>query len=474
MLNFFQWALTQNSDRPWVILGKGPSFQKRDSYDLKPYRLLSLNHVVREIEVEVAHLIDIEVVESCGQALLDNARVVVMPWFPHVRNRVGEMPLTHWVEKMPVLASLQQSGRLLWYDLSTSRTRVGEDPMVCAHWFSAEAAIHMLALAGFRTIRSLGVDGGSDYAHTFEDLSGTTRLSNGHASYDLQFEKIANVVFKNGVDFAPLGAQTPIRVFVGSQREQMLAVKVLEYSIRRRSSMPVDVVPLHTCSIEFPKPRDPRNHPRTPFSFQRFAIPLLCEFKGQAIYLDSDMLVFSDIRKLWMHPMGGADIQATPSSSTSRRPQFSVMLMNCSQLDWKPQQLIERLDSGEMNYERMVLDMEVASSVRADIDPIWNSLEHFQKGRTALLHYTDMNRQPWLHRYNRNGHLWVGELIEAVESGFIAEDLVREHVARKWVRPSLLMQVSERRARLGTKHLAALCMDRGFVPPHRRVAEKAS
>ena len=82
------------------------------------------------------------------------------------------------------------------------------------------------------------------------------------------------------------GVETPVRVYVGSQEAQMLPVKVLEYSIRKHTELPVEIFPLHHASIEVPMPRDPRNRPRTPFSFQRFYIPQLAGFRGRAIYLD--------------------------------------------------------------------------------------------------------------------------------------------------------------------------------------------
>src|SRR5689334_22832572 len=131
------------------------------------------------------------------------------------------------------------------------------------------------------------------------------------------------------------GAGTPIRVYVGSQEAQMLAVKVLEFSIRRQASLPVEVFPLHHTQIEFPLPKDVRNRPRTPFSFQRFYIPALAGFQGRAIYLDSDMQVFRDIRELWTLPFEGADLLAVREPGESgRRPQFSVMLLDCDALAW--------------------------------------------------------------------------------------------------------------------------------------------
>ena len=71
MKSFFEWFETTKQDRkrPWLILGKGPSFAKRDQFDLKNFQLLSLNHAVREQPVAVAHMIDYDVVEACGESI---------------------------------------------------------------------------------------------------------------------------------------------------------------------------------------------------------------------------------------------------------------------------------------------------------------------------------------------------------------------------------------------------------------------
>src|SRR4029450_4845875 len=80
-------------------------------------------------------------------------------------------------------------------------------------------------------------------------------------------------------------------------------------------------------------------------------------------------------------------------------------------------------------------------STRACIGPAWNSLERYEEGTTALLHYTDMPTQPWVCAGHPLGHLWVRDLLEAVEEGFIAREEVEEHVKRGWARPTLLAQV---------------------------------
>jgi hypothetical protein len=263
---------------------------------------------------------------------------------------------------------------------------------------------------------------------------------------------------------------SPIRVYVGSQDAQMLAVRVLEFSIRAHTSEDVVVFPLHQAKVDFPMPRDARNRPRTPFSFQRFYIPALQDHRGRAIYLDSDMQVFRDIKEVWTLPFDGADLLAArePGEST-RRPQFSVMLLNCDELKWNLADIVAALDRGELSYETLMYDMAVARSVRAAIDPSWNSLERYVPGETGLLHYTDMPTQPWVSLDNPNGAVWVRDLIAAVDAGFISRSYVEEHVRLGFVRPSLLYQLDHRVDRADRLPEDARALDAQFVPPYKQM-----
>lgn len=471
MQDFFDWfARSIRPEDPWLIFGKGPSFALRDRFDLEGFRTLSLNHSMREQPVLVAHAIDLDVVEACADVVGLNARCLVVPWVPHVRNRPGRSSLPELLSKVPVLAELSAQDRLLWYNLSTTKVRNGNSPVVRATYFSAEAAVSLLAQAGAQRVRSLGIDGGVTYSGEFNDLKGKTLLNNGHPNFDLQFKGIARTIMTTGVDYAPLHEESPIRVYVGSQEAQMLAVKVLEYSIRKYTSATVEVFPLHDAGIEVPMPKDEANRPRTPFSFQRFFIPALAGYQGRAIYLDSDMQVFEDIRGLWTLPFDGADLLAAREpGETGRRPQFSVMLLNCDELKWDVVEIVNALDRGDLTYETLMYDMAVADDIRAAIDPRWNSLERYEEGKTALLHYTDMHKQPWISRENPLGYLWVRDLIEAVDAGFITREYVQEHVEQEYVRPSLLYQVDNRMEESLILPKAARALDRDFVPPYRKM-----
>ena len=474
MLSFHAWAEKNKlaeENRPWLILGKGPSFSKRGQYDLSQFRLLSINHVVREQKVDVAHVIDLDVVLNCPQDFLDNAEILVMPWVPHINNWIGKKNLGQLVEEIPVLKEMDRQARLLFYNLSTAKTIKDENsPVIYVKYFSTVAALGLLASIGIKRVRSLGIDGGTNYSTQFDDLSDTTRLNNKWSSFDKQFKEFARIIVDTNIDFAPLDIESPVRVYVATMEDQMLSVKVLEYSIKKNTSMSVEVYPMHLSDIPIPIPKEVKNRSRTPFSFQRFLIPELADFTGRAIYMDSDMQVFKDIKDLWCRSFDKAPLLAVMEPEESgRKPQFSVMLLDCSALKWNVSEIIRELDDDKLTYESLMYEMSIVNKVDRSIHPEWNSLEKFEPGKTALLHYTDMTTQPWIYSANPLGYIWVQDLIEAVETGFIDYAYVKEQVDKGAVRPSLLYQLDHKLADSLLLPKKAKQLDKGFSPPYKQL-----
>jgi hypothetical protein len=241
-------------------------------------------------------------------------------------------------------------------------------------------------------------------------------------------------------------SMSPIKIYVGTQIEQSLAVEVLTYSIRRHTQQPIQVMPLYqavqAAGIDIPTPANPKLRSKTPFTFQRFAIPALCHYKGRAIYLDSDMLVLKDIQGLWSQPFVTADLLSVPEPPGSgRSPQYSVMLLNCAQLTWDIDQLIKALEQGQWTYAQFVLEMAAATHKSATLPAGWNDLERYDPCQTALIHYTDMPHQPWLCVSNPLADLWCEALLGAITAGVITREAVQTSVEKGWVRPSLLHQI---------------------------------
>lgn len=228
-----------------------------------------------------------------------------------------------------------------------------------------------------------------------------------------------------------------IRVFVGTDESQMVAAGVLEHTLRKSTRRPLEVTPL--CGLPVPMPQDPRNRPRTPFSFARFLIPSLCGYQGRAIYLDADMIVFRDIAQLFDLPFGGARVlctrqERTPPGFKAGR-QMSVLLLDCSRLDWKAEEVVAGLDRGAYSYEQLMGDLCIVppGEIAETIPPEWNCLEHFEQGSTALLHYTELPRQPWRNGQNPLRWLWIQCFDEALKAGFLRPEEVEQAIARGYM-----------------------------------------
>lgn len=408
MRHFFDWfAQHHRPEEPWLILGKGPSFASRDRYDLGGYRLLSLNHAVREQPVLVAHAIDLNVVAACEDVLESNAGFLVMPWYPHVDNRPGSLSLDQARADLPVLDRLAKAGRLLWYDLSTSRVRHGPGPVVRASYFSAEAGLSLLALAGVRRVRTLGVDGGSDYSNCFDDLKDKTLLANGRTSFDLQFEGFARTILETGVDVATLTAPAPIRVCVAHTEAETLPAAVLQHSIRRHASL----------SVAFVAPSS---------------------LDGPAIVVSPRNHCVADVRPLWLGGVGDREI-AIPTQPAHRGDPVGLALVGAGAGAELPRVAnLLREGSDPTRFADRLGEL-----VTARLHPDWNPGTLGQR-RPRFVRYPGDGSEPWLSRFSPDGHLWVCTLLDALDRGFISSELVSDEVRRGHVRPSLAYQVEQR------------------------------
>jgi hypothetical protein len=443
--SFFDWFQDHASpDERWLMLGKGPSFALRGRLDLTGYRTLSLNHVAREQPVQVAHVIDLDVIEACGEALERNAGVVVMPWYPHVGNEVGNRTLEEHAREVPVLKRLEATGRLLWYDLSTSPIRYGSVPVVEATYFSAEAALNLLALAGVRCVRTLGVDGGSAYSVAFDDLRGSTLLSNGRTSFDLQFAGFARTILRTGVDFAPLDLPGPARVYVAHGPGEALPLAVLHHSIRRRASLTVEFVPL----------------PDGAGSGTR---------QGQGLLLTPRAQVLADLRHLWRVPVGDNEIVVPLESKSTGGLGLALAGAGLASAIPLLASMIRR--RAPLASLAEIAGAAVRRTLPADWSPGWRGEPDDE---ALVLYYPPGGSEPWVSRAHPLGHIWVRDLIDAVARGLVPIHLVAEEIRRGHARPSLLYQVEHgfeeplllpRRVRL---------LDRYFHPATGGLAERAA
>jgi len=225
-------------------------------------------------------------------------------------------------------------------------------------------------------------------------------------------------------------------VVIGAAREGKLPSLVLERTILKHAKGPVRIV--HTWDKSFPEPKKPENRSRTGFSFVRFAVPSLVGYVGVAAYLESDQIVFRDVAELFAIPRNGATILRPKN-------QASVLVIDCDHVRWGLDLILDGLDKGEYTYHDLLenLCVEAKFKIERSIPSAWNSLEEWDAKKTALLHYTNMVKQPWRKWGHGLGWLWIRELADAVKTGRIPVEIVREEVAAKHVVPEVLAAVEK-------------------------------
>jgi glycosyltransferase involved in cell wall biosynthesis len=252
-----------------------------------------------------------------------------------------------------------------------------------------------------------------------------------------------------------MSSEDTIRVYVGTDRSQLLAVPVLEHSIKRHTTAKVEVIPM--LDLPVPVPKDPRNGQRTGFSFSRFCIPMLAGYQGKAIYMDADMLVFRDISELWNIPFDGAKVVIQQEvkyedvttrkvgAPKQRKKQCAVMLLDCDQLDWDIEDIVAGMDRGEYDYEQLMHDLCILdeSEVKYGVPFEWNSLEHWDS-ETRLIHYTDVSTQPWTECGNKFGYLWFDEVRLMLAERKLTEADIQNEIDLGYFRPSLLRDIKYR------------------------------
>jgi len=90
-----------------------------------------------------------------------------------------------------------------------------------------------------------------------------------------------------------------LTIYIGYDSVESVAWHTLVHSIYFHSSQPVSIVPLNLNNLKgiYTRERDPKQS--NDFSFTRFLVPYLNNYEGMAIFMDCDMLLRTDIYKIF-------------------------------------------------------------------------------------------------------------------------------------------------------------------------------
>jgi lipopolysaccharide biosynthesis glycosyltransferase len=218
-----------------------------------------------------------------------------------------------------------------------------------------------------------------------------------------------------------------MKVFVGYDTREDIAYQVCKHSILSKQPS-ADVRPLKQQELRDAGwyKRDVDKLASTEFTFTRFLIPELTDFKGWALFMDCDMILTTDIKELFdqaddkyaimcvQHdytPKEGTKMDGQKQTIYPRKNWSSVMLFNCGHPANRKvtQSLVNdpEINGAYLHRFSWLNDFEIG-----ELHHTWNYLVGVYDDikKPKLIHYTEGG--PWFENY-RNceyNELWKQEL----------------------------------------------------------------
>jgi lipopolysaccharide biosynthesis glycosyltransferase len=220
---------------------------------------------------------------------------------------------------------------------------------------------------------------------------------------------------------------TSFRIFIGWDRREPIAYDVAEFSLKRHSSVPVDVKPIKVEELREQKLywRDQDPLASTDFTYTRFLTPKLAGYQGWALFCDCDFLFLADIASLFSYARGNKAVYCVqhdyrPTETTKmdgavqttypRKNWSSLMLFNCEHPSVRAltPEVVNRESGAFLHRMQWVADADIGL-----LPTEWNWLEGWNKkppgGTPNAVHFT--RGGPWFEQWQNvdYGDLWLAE-----------------------------------------------------------------
>jgi len=168
----------------------------------------------------------------------------------------------------------------------------------------------------------------------------------------------------------------PMRVFIGFDKRQPLAYNVARSSVERHAKSRVQVEPVRIDWLPI------KRVGLTEFTYSRFLVPWLCDYKGVALFMDSDTIAQGDVTELLDVITSSVAVSVVKGPKRFEWP--SVMVFQCSNCD------CGRLNPRFVeNPDNALFDFAWTRYIGSLPDE-WNNLIGYQKPnpKAKIIHYT--------------------------------------------------------------------------------------
>jgi lipopolysaccharide biosynthesis glycosyltransferase len=209
----------------------------------------------------------------------------------------------------------------------------------------------------------------------------------------------------------------PLRIYVGWDSREDIAYQACRQSLKDTASVPIKVIPLKQAQLKRDELywREKDQLASTEFTFTRFLLPELADFKGWALFIDCDFIALDDVKKLFdqadnkyaimcaQHdyaPKAGTKMDGQQQHNYPRKNWSSMMLVNCGHPSNRllTKELVNdpKVDGKYLHRFSWLEDEEVGK-----LSHEWNWLVGWynepEDGKPKFLHYTEGG--PWFEKY---------------------------------------------------------------------------
>ena len=209
----------------------------------------------------------------------------------------------------------------------------------------------------------------------------------------------------------------PLRIYVGWDSREDIAYQACRQSLKDTASVPIKVIPLKQAQLKRDEMywREKDQLASTEFTFTRFLLPELADFKGWALFIDCDFIALDDVKKLFdqadnkyaimcaQHdyaPKAGTKMDGQQQHNYPRKNWSSMMLVNCGHPSNRllTKELVNdpKVDGKYLHRFSWLEDEEVGK-----LSHEWNWLVGWynepEDGKPKFLHYTEGG--PWFEKY---------------------------------------------------------------------------
>ena len=210
----------------------------------------------------------------------------------------------------------------------------------------------------------------------------------------------------------------PFKIFIGWDRREDIAYQVAKKSIEDRASIPVEIIPLKQHELRdtgiYTRPTD--KLASTEFTFTRYLVPYLADYKGWALFIDCDFLFLDDVAKLVEQiddsyaimcaqhqytPKPGQKMDGKLQTIYPKKNWSSMMLINCEHPKNINELTLNNVNNENLNGAHFHRFSWLPDSSIGQISHEWNWLVGWYNepddGAPKALHYTEGG--PWFDNY---------------------------------------------------------------------------